>query len=58
MMPLQIILIKIFKDHAPFTDCTRQINNTQVDNAKDINIVMPMYNIIYCDNYWKLMAIL
>ena len=44
----------IFKDCSPFTDCTRQINNTKVDNAKDINIVMPMYNLIeYCDNYSK-----
>ena len=32
----------------------REINNTQVDNAKDINIVMPMYNLIeYSDNYAK-----
>ena len=30
------------------------INNTQVDNAKDIDIVMPMYNLIeYSDNYAK-----
>ena len=31
-----------------------KINNTQVDNAKDIDIVMPMYNLIeYSDNYAK-----
>ena len=51
----------IFKNCAPFTDCISKINNTQVDNAKDIDIVMPMYNLIeYSDNYsetWKLMAI-
>ena len=42
----------IFKNCAPFTDC--KINNTQVDNAKDIDIVMPMYNLIeYSDNYSK-----
>ena len=30
------------------------INNTQVDNAKDIDIVMPMYNLIkYSGNYTK-----
>ena len=30
------------------------MNNTQVDNAKDIDIVMPMYNLIeYSDNYAK-----
>ena len=44
----------IFKNCAPFTNCISEINNTQVDNAKDIDIVMPMYNLIeYSDNYEK-----
>ena len=44
----------IFKNCAPFTDYISKINNTQVDNAKDIDIVMPMYNLIeYSDNYSK-----
>ena len=44
----------IFKNCAPFTDCISKINNTQVDNAKDIDIVMPMYNLIeYSNNYSK-----
>ena len=44
----------IFKNCAPFTNCISEINNTQVDNAKDIDIVMPMYNLIECsDNYSK-----
>ena len=34
-----------FKNCAPFTNCVSEINNTQVDNAKDIDIVMPMYNL-------------
>ena len=43
-----------FKNWAPFTNCISEINNTQVDNAKDIDIVMPMYNLIeYSDNYAK-----
>ena len=43
-----------FKNCAPFTNCISEINNTQVDNAKDIDIVMPMYNLIeYSDNYAK-----
>ena len=43
-----------FKNCAPFTNCISEINNTQVGNAKDINIVMPMYNLIeYSDNYAK-----
>ena len=36
----------IFKNRAPFTDCISKTNNTEVDNAKDIDIVMPMYNLI------------
>ena len=44
----------IFKNCAPFTICISAINNTQVDSAKDIDIVMPMYNLIdYSDNYSK-----
>ena len=44
----------IFKNCAPFTNCISEINNTQIDNAKDIDIVMPMYNLIeYSDNYAK-----
>ena len=41
-----------FKNCAPFTNCISEINNTQIDNAKNIDIVMPMYNLIeYSDNY-------
>ena len=44
----------IFKNCAPFPNCISEINNTQIDNAKDIDIVMPMYNLIeYSDNYAK-----
>ena len=44
----------IYKNCAPFTDCINQINNTQIDNAKDIDIVAPMYDLIeYSDNYSK-----
>ena len=46
--------VVIFKNCAPFTNCISAINNTQIDNAKDIDIVMPMYNLIeYSDNYAK-----
>ena len=31
-----------FKNYAPFTNCISEINNTQTDNAKDIDIVMSM----------------
>ena len=43
-----------FKNCAPFTNYISEINNTQIDNAKDIDIVMPMHNLIeYSDNYAK-----
>ena len=38
----------------PFTDCVSEINNTQIDNAKDIDVVKPMYNLIeHSDSYSK-----
>ena len=44
----------VFKNCAPFTNCISEINNIQIDNAKDIDIVMPVYNLIkYSDNYSK-----
>ena len=43
-----------FKNCAPFTDCISEINNTQVDNAKDLDVVMSMYNLIgYSNSYLK-----
>ena len=44
----------IFKNCVPFSDCITEINNTQVDDAQKIDIVMPMYNFIeYSDVYLK-----
>ena len=41
-----------FKNCAPFTNCISEINNTQIDNCKDIDIVMPLHNLLeYSDNY-------
>ena len=41
----------IFKNCAPFTNCKSKTNNTQIDNAECIDIVMPMYNLTeYSDN--------
>ena len=43
-----------FKNCVPFTICISEINNTQIDNCKDIDIALPMYNLIeYSDNYAK-----
>ena len=44
----------ISKNCAPFTNCISEIDNTQGDNAQDIDIVMPMHNLIeYSDNCSK-----
>ena len=44
----------IFKNCPSFTDCISKVNNTQADNAKYIDIAIPMYNLIeYSDNYSK-----
>ena len=43
-----------FKNCAPFTSCITEINNTQIDNAKDLDVIMPMYNLLeYSENYAK-----
>ena len=44
----------IFKNCAPFTNCISKIDNTQVDDAQDIDIVVPMYDLAeYSDAYLK-----
>ena len=44
----------ISKNWAPFIKCISKINDMEIDNAQDIDIVMPMYNLIeYSDNYSK-----
>ena len=44
----------IFKNCVPFTKCISRTNSTDIDNAQDIDIVMPVYNLIeYSDNYSK-----
>ena len=43
-----------FKNNAPFVSCISKINNTVIDNVEDLDIVMPMYNLIeYSKNYRK-----
>ena len=40
----------IFRNCAPFTDCIIKINNTQIDNAKDLDVVMLIYNSVECSH--------
>ena len=48
-----------FKIDFAFTNCINEKNNRKIDNAKDIDVVMLMYNLIECNNnIRKIMAIL
>ena len=41
-----------FKNCAPFTRCVTHINDEHVETAENLDIIMPMYNLIeYSDNY-------
>ena len=43
-----------FKNNAPFTNCISKINNVLTDNAEDLDVVMPMYNLLeYSKKYRK-----
>ena len=43
-----------FQDNAPFTNCISKISNALIDNGEDLDIVMPMYNLLqYSKNYSK-----
>ena len=42
------------KNNAPFISCISKINDTLIDNAEDLDIVMPMYKLTeYSKNYSK-----
>ena len=45
----------IFKNNAPFIKCISKINGIKIDNAEDLDVVMPMYNLLeYNKNYKKM----
>ena len=35
-----------YQNYAPFISCMSKINNTLIDNAEDLDIVMSLYNLI------------
>ena len=44
----------VFKNNAPFINCISKINGVKIDNAEDLDVVMPMYNLLeYSKNYRK-----
>ena len=44
----------VFKNNAPFINCISKINGVKIDNAEDLDVVMPMYNLLeYSKNHKK-----
>ena len=44
----------VFRNNASFISCISKINNTLINNAEDLDVIMPMYNLIeYSKNYRK-----
>ena len=44
----------IFKNCDPFTNCISEINNTEKDNAKNIDVIIPLYDLLeYTQAYEK-----
>ena len=43
-----------FKNNATFINCIVKINGVKIDNAEDLNVVMPIYNLLeYSKDYRK-----
>ena len=43
-----------FKNKAPFINCLSKINGIKIDNAEDLDVAMPMYNLLeYSKNHKK-----
>ena len=43
-----------FKNNAPLISCISKINGIKIDNAEDLDVVMPVYNLLECNkNYRK-----
>ena len=43
-----------FKNNVPFKSCISKINNTFIGNTEDLDIVIPMYNLLeYSENYFR-----
>ena len=45
----------VFKNNAPFINCVSKINGVKTDKAEDLDVVMPMYNLLeYSKSYKKI----
>ena len=45
--------VLIFKNNAPFINCISTINDIQIDNAEDLDVVIPMYNLFEYSKTYK-----
>ena len=43
----------VFQDNAPFVNCISKINGVQIDNAEDLDVVMPMYKLLEYNKIYK-----
>ena len=44
-----------FRNNAIFTDCILMINNVLINNGEDLDVVMPIFNLLgYSKNYEKI----
>ena len=39
-----------FKSCAPFTECIPNIDGTTIDDAEELDLVMPIYNLVECSS--------
>ena len=42
-----------FKNNAPFVTCISKLNNTLTNNAEDLDVIMPMYNLLEYSKYYS-----
>ena len=45
--------IVAFRNNAPFINHTSKINGVHIDNAEDLYVVMPMYNLLECSKIYE-----
>ena len=59
LLIMQVIMLLVnknwlFKNNAPFINCISKIDCVKIDNAEDLAVVMPMYNLLeYSKNFKK-----
>ena len=42
-----------FKNNAPFINCISKIHGIEIDNAEDLDVVIPMYNLLEYSKYYR-----